>query len=251
MAPEQFQGEKLTPAADQFSLGIVLYEALTGIKPFRADDETSLSKKIQTQREVPPRRLNPEIPRRIQRVMKRLLAKKPQQRFRETQELVDVIEKMMTYPERTRGAEILAEFLVSSGVLEGKERTTVVVGGKPKEAAPSGGTPIVIRPARESKSQAGAVRAQKPAEKSKAEPAPDKAAAGSSRAEPDRAEPDLEEPVPGSFRWLWRLILVLILVLSAAITSVFFPSITKLIPEPIRTYLYLESPGDKSRGHFP
>jgi len=233
MAPEQFQGEKLTPAADQFSLGIVFYEALTGIKPFRADDETSLSKKIQTQREVPPRRLNPEIPRRIQRVMKRLLAKKPQQRFRETQELVDVIEKMMTYPERTRGAEILAEFFVSSGVLEGKERTTVVVGGKPKEAAPSGGTPIVIRPA------------------------PDKAAAGSSRAEPARAEPDLEEPVPGSFRWLWRLILVLILLLSIPIGYHFSASIIKYssnikpILEQIRTHLPFASPREKPSGYSP
>ena len=251
MAPEQFQGEKLTPAADQFSLGVVFYEALTGVKPFRDDDETSLSKKVQTQREVPPRRLNPEIPRKLQRVVKRLLAKKPHQRFLETRELVTVLEKMLTKTERTRGTEILAAFLASSGVLEGKEPTTVVAGDRPQGPEVSAAPPAAILPAREARSQAASARAPKPAEKSKAEPAPGKAAAGRSRAERAGAAPDLEEPDSGSFRWLWRLILVLILLLSAAIAYVISESDSKLIPEPIRTYLHPAPPRDKAPDHFP
>jgi len=248
MAPEQFQGEKLTGAADQFSLGIVFYEALTGVKPFRADDETSLSKRIQTQREVPPRRLNPGIPRRLQRVVKRLLAKNPAKRFNETQELVSVLESMMTDQERTRGAGILAEFLVSSGVGEGRERTTVVVGDQAREPKASAVTPISIRPAPGEKSAAG--RGQKPAEKSKAGPAPSPAASGPARAEPERSELDLPEPSSPSFRWLWRLILVLILILSAAIAYVLSSSDSKLIPEPIRSYFY-SAPRDKPPGQVP
>ena len=239
MAPEQFQGEKLTQAADQFSLGIVFYEALTGVKPFHADDETSLSKKIQTQREVPPRRLNPGIPRRIQRLVKRLLAKNPAKRFGETQELVTALEKMMTDLERTRAAEIMAGFLASSGVLEARERTTVVVGEQAREPKGSAVTPISIRPGLAEKSGAASVRGRKPADKSKAEPAPSQAASGSGRAEPARAEADLELPASGSFRWLWRLILVLILLLSFAITLMLSADDGKMIPEQIRTLLHL------------
>jgi len=234
MSPEQFQGEKLTPASDQFSLGIVIYEALTGVKPFRADDETSLSKKIQTQRELPPRRLNPEVPRRFQWLARRCLKKKPGQRYPDTLELLRALENLMTHQERTRGVALLAEFLSSSGALEGKERATVVTGEPKKEPMPA--TPISIPPAREAKSKTGksqvskADKSRAPAPKSTLTPEP-------SPAERIRAAVGPAEPEAPSLRWLWRLIMLLILILSATIAYALSDYYTPYLPKAVKTFL--------------
>jgi len=236
MSPEQFQGERLTPASDQFSLGIVIYEALTGVKPFRADDETSLSKKIQTQRELPPRRLNPEIPWRFQWLARRCLKKKPGKRYPDTLELVHALEKLMTREERHRGPSLLAEFLAGSGALEGKERTTVVMGEPKKEPLPA--TPISIPPAHEAKSKTGKSQASK-ADKSrpaasKATPAPE-----SSPAERIRAAVGPGEPEAPSLRWLWRLLLLTILALGAVVAvglyNSYSPYLARHLPRPLNS----------------
>ena len=81
MSPEQVAGKEPTFHSDMYSLGVVLYELLTGQRPFMADSLEMLVQKIQEQDPVPPRRLRPDLPREIDGIILRALGKKPEHRY--------------------------------------------------------------------------------------------------------------------------------------------------------------------------
>jgi serine/threonine-protein kinase len=81
MAPEQGRGERAGPASDIYSLGVVLYELLTGRVPFDADTPFAIVvKHIQTPL-PPPRSFRPDLPEGLERVLLKALAKEPADRF--------------------------------------------------------------------------------------------------------------------------------------------------------------------------
>jgi serine/threonine protein kinase len=80
LSPEQAAGEEVTPAADVYSLGAVLYELLTGRTPYQFSSLAELAHKQATGEIVPPRDLEPGIPDRLEAVVMRCLAREP--RFR-------------------------------------------------------------------------------------------------------------------------------------------------------------------------
>jgi len=95
MSPEQILGDKLDFRSDLFSLGIVLYQMVTGRKPFIEDEQKSVMHKIRLEKYPSPRRLNPEIPRELERIMARCMAKLPRDRWRSTQDLVLALERFL------------------------------------------------------------------------------------------------------------------------------------------------------------
>ncbi len=89
MSPEQILGDKLDFRSDIFSLGIVLYQILTGQKPFVEDDSHTVMQKIRLDRYIAPRKLNALVPRAIEHIMARCMEKMPANRYGSTQALID------------------------------------------------------------------------------------------------------------------------------------------------------------------
>ncbi len=101
MSPEQCRGEKLTPATDVFSLGIVFYEMLTGRNPFRGQDTGSTFYKLL--HEDPPAPSSITIaPGALDRILLKALQKDPSKRYRDGGELLRALEGL----ERERFQEI-------------------------------------------------------------------------------------------------------------------------------------------------
>lgn len=81
MSPEQLQNRELTLHSDMYSLGVSLYELLTGARPFTADSMEGLMEKILHQDPPPPSSLNADLPRDIDRIILQALGKKPEHRY--------------------------------------------------------------------------------------------------------------------------------------------------------------------------
>lgn len=92
LSPEQALGEPATPRSDLYSLGIVLYEMLTGVVPYRADNPVAVCMKHVTEPLTPPRRLDPTIPEAVDALVVKMLAKDPADRPASASELLDDIE---------------------------------------------------------------------------------------------------------------------------------------------------------------
>lgn len=81
MSPEQISGETLTHNTDMYCLGVVLYELLTGTRPFVAADINSLIRKILHENPLPPSSLVSALPGELDRMVLMMLAKAPQDRY--------------------------------------------------------------------------------------------------------------------------------------------------------------------------
>src|SRR5918999_3804763 len=89
ISPEQAMGEPVGPASDLYSLGVVLYEMLTGELPFDADTPLGIAMKHVNGHLVPPQELNAEVPDGINAITMKLLAKDPKDRYASDAELTE------------------------------------------------------------------------------------------------------------------------------------------------------------------
>jgi len=94
MAPEQAMGGKVDGRADLFSAGVVLYELLTGHRPFEADNMVTLVMRIAKEEPRPMTQLRKDIPPSVRRVVETCLQKAPENRYRTGRELADALAKV-------------------------------------------------------------------------------------------------------------------------------------------------------------
>jgi serine/threonine-protein kinase len=87
LSPEQARGAPVDPRSDLYSLGIVLYEMLTGKVPFTGDTPVEIAMKHLSQVPEPPSALRPEVPHDLDAVVMRALAKDPDQRYASAEEM--------------------------------------------------------------------------------------------------------------------------------------------------------------------
>jgi WD40 repeat protein len=145
MAPEQAEGKKdVGPAADTYALGAILYEMLTGRPPFKAPTPLDTIMQVVGDEPVPPRRLQPKVPRDLETICLKCLQKEPKKRYASALALADdlarfrqdqpIVARPVSRLERTwrwcRRNPVVASLLVlvavgivAAGLLLNNERT--------------------------------------------------------------------------------------------------------------------------------
>ncbi len=98
IAPEQASGDYITDKADIYSVGVMLYEMLTGKLPFVADNAVSVALMQLQAKAVMPRELNPSIPRGLEQITMKAMEKNPVDRFQSAGEMLDDLDQFRRNP---------------------------------------------------------------------------------------------------------------------------------------------------------
>ena len=102
MAPEQALGGRVDGRTDLYALGVLLYEFTTGRLPFSGDNSLAIVSQHVHAPVVPPCVLRPDLPRALEAVILRLLAKDPAARFADAAQTAKALRQSITLPERHR-----------------------------------------------------------------------------------------------------------------------------------------------------
>lgn len=99
IAPEQARGGYINDKADIYSVGVMLYEMLTGQLPFVADNAVSVAIMQMQAEPTPPSRINPSIPKGLEEITMHAMEKNPAQRFSSAADMLEDVERFRRNPE--------------------------------------------------------------------------------------------------------------------------------------------------------
>ncbi len=140
LSPEQAQGHPVSAQSDIYSIGVVLYEMLTGQVPFDGESPVAIAVKQVNEPPVPPSRLNPAIPAPLEAVVLKALAKDPADRFADADAFSAALDDARAGIEAGAGpvAQPTAAFAAVGGGAPPTDATAIVPGGEPGWAQPEG-----------------------------------------------------------------------------------------------------------------
>ncbi len=138
MAPEQAIGRSVDPRADQYALGIVAFELLTGRTPFRSESPFAVLDKHLREAPPPPSSFVPGLPPEVDTVLAKALSKKPQDRYGTCREMVTALAEAL-------GTAMPAR--PSTAVRSARPLDPTWIAGSGATPPPGASTPMTLRPA--------------------------------------------------------------------------------------------------------
>ncbi len=111
MSPEHLRGTDLDKRSDLFSLGIILFEMLTGQKPFFGENYQEVITRILTENPPKPSKINPEIDARVEFILKKALEKDKERRFQDAEELIEELDKQISWYKVSPKKKIIKDYL--------------------------------------------------------------------------------------------------------------------------------------------
>jgi serine/threonine-protein kinase len=98
LSPEQAHGQPVSPRSDLYSIGVMLYELLTGRVPFDAESPVTIALKHVSEPPVPPSQVNPAVPPALDAVVMRALEKDPARRFPDADAFIEALQAARAEP---------------------------------------------------------------------------------------------------------------------------------------------------------
>ncbi len=102
MSPEQAMGRQTDHRTDLYSLGVIMYEMLAGVKPFRSRDTSHLLQQIAFKVPTAPHLLDPQVPIILSNIAMRAMSKRPEKRYQSGQEMALDLRRYLAHAKRLR-----------------------------------------------------------------------------------------------------------------------------------------------------
>src|SRR5262249_57325316 len=120
MAPEQALGQPVDGRTDLYALGVLLYQLTTGRLPFAADDPLAVVSQHVHAPVVPPRVLRPDLPRKLEEVILRLLQKNPVDRYSSARETAAALADALALPTTVGESEAVDSVAILDALSRGR-----------------------------------------------------------------------------------------------------------------------------------